>query len=115
MSRVKKSTILLLLLLIFGCSSRQQIENAPNDSWSHIRSIAWAQVSKEEQKTVLGNWKQAEVKEVKWNDVPTKLTDKEPEKILKVTFKTKNDGMVGPIGIYIDPKTEQIVGYDARK
>ncbi|UUZ85875.1 hypothetical protein LJK88_21890 [Paenibacillus sp. P26] len=111
----KHLTIIILLLFTVSCSSRQQENVTPNDEWMPLRTIAWDQVSEEEKKTITGDWKKAEVKEVNWKDVPMKTTTVEPERVFKVTFKTKNDGMVGPIGIYIDFTTKKIVGYDARK
>jgi hypothetical protein len=82
---------------------------------SSIRELAWNQLSNEEQKSVTSDWKEAKVSIVKWDDVPLKNKTYEPESIYKVTFTTNTDELLGTIGIYFDPVTKEIVGYDARK
>lgn len=79
-----------------------------------IREIAWNQLSNEDKNSVVGDWKTSDVKIVKRDDVPFKKTSIKPERIYKVTFKTKIDEQVGPIGIYIDSSTKEMVGYDVR-
>jgi hypothetical protein len=80
-----------------------------------IREAAWNNLSKGEKESLINDWRLAEVKEVKWNEVPLVKTNKEPEKLYKITFNTKMDAMLGPIGIYIDASNNQVVGYDVRE
>ncbi|WP_053375096.1 hypothetical protein [Paenibacillus sp. FJAT-27812] len=59
-----------------------------------LREAAWNELSSGEKESLINDWRQAEVKKAKWNEVPLVL---------------------GPIGIYIDSSNNQAVGYDERE
>lgn len=120
------ATFMLLLIAasLVGCSgdkNNNRVEPLPDadtiflETAASIREIAWNQISEAEKASVNGDWKKASVKITKWDDVPLKKASYKPESVYKVTFTTKEDPMLGPIGIYFDPATKKVVGYDARK
>jgi hypothetical protein len=85
------------------------------ETTSTLREIAWNQLSEQEKSSVIGDWHEAEVTIVRWRDVPLKQTKAAPEVIYKVTFNTELDARLGPHGVYFDPTTKTIVGYDVRE
>lgn len=118
--------LFLVISLLAGCGGNQTNNERPAEplpdadtvfmeTASSIREIAWTQLSEHAKKTVNGDWKEAEVTVARWEDVPVKKTKAIPESVYKVTFNTSYDELLGPIGIYFDPTSKSIVGYDARK
>jgi hypothetical protein len=119
--------VLYILSSLIGCSDDNKY-NKPTGSplpdadtifletASELREIAWNHLTQHQKKTVTGDWRKAKVTMVRWNDVPLKKTTTvRPDDIYKVTFNTKQDALLGPIGIYLDPVTKTIVGYDVRE
>ncbi|MWC31027.1 hypothetical protein [Paenibacillus sp. MMS18-CY102] len=132
--RIIKGGFLLVLLLtmgtaLMGCSGNTNAKNyfkhepLPDaeaiflETSAAVREIAWNELSKEDKESVTGDWKNAQVALAKWEDVTMKKTTEKPdtEALYKVTFLTDRDAQLGPIGIYIDPVTKKIVGYDGRQ
>lgn len=121
----KKIVFLFVLVLVMsslvGCSEIKNYTPKPDadmiflETASSLRELAWIQLSNEEKTSVTGDWKEAKVTIVQWDEVPLKKTSVKPESIYKVTFNTNLDELLGPIGIYFDTATKEIVGYDARK
>lgn len=117
--------IIIILSSIIGCSDNNN--DRPKDgplpdadmlfleTAASLREIAWNQLSEKEKSTITGDWREAKVTIVQWSAVPLKQTKVEPEVIYKVTFNTELDALLGPIGIYFDPVTKTIVGYDVRE
>ncbi|KRE31650.1 hypothetical protein [Paenibacillus sp. Soil522] len=112
--------IVLVMSSLVGCSENKNYTPKPNadmiflETASSLRELAWNQLSNEEKASVTGDWKEAKVKIVKWDEIPLKKASIKPESIYKVTFNTNKDEMIGPIGIYFDSTIKEIVGYDAR-
>ncbi|RAP76098.1 hypothetical protein DL346_11795 [Paenibacillus montanisoli] len=115
---MKRTIIILLALLtmlgVVGCSNNEQIDGA-----SAIREVAWNNLSENQKKTVVGNWKSAKVEEATLSEITAIAPDNDelPEKedhLYKVTFNTKGDAMLGPIVAYVDGDTKEVLGYRAR-
>ncbi|NIK80381.1 uncharacterized protein YpmS [Paenibacillus castaneae] len=49
-----------------------------------------------------------------WEQVPLKKVKEEQQSIVKVTFLTTKDELLGPIVKYINTESEEIVGYNTR-
>ncbi|BBH23830.1 hypothetical protein Back11_51750 [Paenibacillus baekrokdamisoli] len=81
---------------------------------SKMRKIAWHSLSIAEQKTIVGDWEMALVTKSSWTSIPLKKFELPHSSVVRVVFKTTKDELLGPIGIYIDDATDEIVGYDAR-
>ncbi|RKP54418.1 hypothetical protein D7Z26_13785 [Cohnella endophytica] len=82
---------------------------------AELREAAWFQLQENEKKTVVGDWKSAEVLPARWSEVTIKIEIKEPPTVYRVTFETSNDQLLGPIVVFLDPLNNQIVGYEARR
>jgi hypothetical protein len=116
--------ILIIIALLVGCNGtnndKRKVEPLPDVETiflvtaSSLREIAWNQLSQEEKSSVMGDWKNAAVTIVQRDEVPIKKTSIKPESIYKVTFHTNKDELLGPIGIYFDPETKEIIAYDIR-
>lgn len=79
-----------------------------------MREIAWTSLDDTAKETVLGNWRDAEVTEDSLI-IEGRLNGEEKRlKVIKVQFTTSQDRFLGPIGIYIDPTTKEIVDRDIR-
>ena len=74
------------------------------DLYMQIREIAWNSLSTSERSTVTVDWEKATVRE-------TTFQDKE---VYSVIFNTKDDPLLGPIIVYIDKTTHEVVGYGYR-
>lgn len=111
----------LILLPITGCSGSQSGSRANQSTKSveDIRKMAYQSLSEVEKKTVT-NWETAEVKEYKADEEHYVISDDKVETNLKgkdtymVTFHISNEGLLGPITIYMDKNSYAILGSDFR-
>jgi hypothetical protein len=74
------------------------------DLYMQMREIAWNSLSLSDRSTVTVDWGKATVKE-------TTFQDKE---VYAVTFNTTYDALLGPIIVYIDKITLEVLGYGIR-
>lgn len=102
----------LLMMTLIGCS-KGTTESKSLDEMK-MREIAWNSLEEAERKTVIGDWKQAEVTLAKWDDIGVKTAKEKSKSIARVLFKTTFDPLLGSIGIYIDTDANKIIGYDLR-
>ncbi|WP_141504536.1 hypothetical protein [Paenibacillus luteus] len=114
--KLKVIIVFCLALVIFSTSGadRPLVQKAEVYEPMKIRSAAYHSLSEAEQSTIVGDWKQTEVKMFKWVEIPFKRQKEVSEDVKQVVFKTKYDALLGPIGIYVDPSTQLIIGYDLR-
>jgi hypothetical protein len=47
---------------------------------------------------------------VDWNTVGRKLDNKDRPFVVCVQFNHKQEGMLGPVTLYLDPNTQKVVG-----
>ncbi|MFT4416859.1 hypothetical protein ACLM5H_23640 [Fredinandcohnia humi] len=103
---------LFLTLFISGCSSYSKYPNEIEKAYNYVDPIS---------KETIINWKKAAVK----NYTPPEyfeVIDKEARAVnikgietLEITFKTTDDGTVGPIIVYTDKQSKKILGTLVRK
>ena len=74
------------------------------------RQAAWAHMGPDGQKIVIGDWRDARVTLTDWEQVGKKLDDKNRPFVVLVQFRHKNEGILGPIGVYLDAVTKKVVG-----
>lgn len=75
-----------------------------------FRKIAWDIMSENEKKSVINDWHKAIVMLEDWNSVGYKKDNKERKFVVSVCFNTDVDGLLGPIIVYLDPSTKEVVG-----
>ncbi|GMK42661.1 hypothetical protein PCCS19_57210 [Paenibacillus sp. CCS19] len=78
-----------------------------NEISSAVREAAWNDLSPES----------AEVQEAGLSEMPIVKGGGEPpkaEQLYKVTFKTNKDALLGPIVVYVDGDTGEVLGYGLR-
>lgn len=116
-----------ILLQITGCTSvragkskneNKTIEAAAIKSENDIREIAYKALSEDEKKTVI-SYKDGKVEQYKSKEEhsifgPNGLTDIKDKDTYKITFRTNNEGILGPINIYIDKNSYSVLGVDLR-
>ncbi|HHW36477.1 MAG TPA: hypothetical protein GXX18_04190, partial [Bacillales bacterium] len=83
--------------------------------YMEFQQVAWQSLSENEKDTVIGDWQNAEVIEVSPADVPQHIKPEKNQKVVKVVFHTEQDSLLGPIGLYIDRSSKEIIGPDIRK
>ncbi|MBP3964715.1 hypothetical protein [Paenibacillus lignilyticus] len=87
-------------------------------SKAKYREIAWATVDEEQRKHVIGHSTDAEVTTMIMNNqwlVPNKdRTKLHYLKLVTVTFKTDQDGLLGPIVVVINPVNHEVEGFFPR-
>ncbi|MDI3508476.1 MAG: hypothetical protein PWP55_668 [Clostridiales bacterium] len=108
-------TYLLIALAInfVGCTQKNMLNQDSDD----IRKIAWDQLSEESKKEIVGDWQDAKLEKVIANGKSINLLDLDYDnkEVYHVTFKTKNEELLGPIGVYISLDTHKIIGADYRE
>lgn len=112
---------LLLILLLIGCSKQLNLNNSAQeyltDNSSSERSlaqkIAWDSLTEGEVKSILPQ-AIVTVTKVENSTIPLQIENTNPTNVYKVTYSTIMDALLGPIGIYVDVETSEIVGYDLR-
>lgn len=100
----KKYTVIVFGLFYFTNISENDDKEYDN---LKFRERAWNSLSDEERSTVLVNWEEAKVKEGSYW-----LTNKQA---IIVEFSTTEDHHLGPILVFIDPKTHEILGQSIRE
>ncbi|MBD3919348.1 hypothetical protein H8B09_11330 [Paenibacillus sp. PR3] len=130
--------VLLTMTLLVGCSSihtsqrpsvNENSEILNNNAYTktslqkersaaqedEIINLSWDYLSNSAKKTVI-NKNEAIVEKSTFEQIPIKLTKKNNyTEIYKVTFSTNQDELLGPIVIFIDSQTKEIIGKGARK
>ncbi len=98
---MKKVLLLLVMLIPLLAQCSRETEN---DSFSEIRSIAWNALDENAQATVNRDWQKAPVTETVYNELRAWV----------VVFHTKDDSLLGPITVYVDPDTHVVMGQGLR-
>ncbi len=83
--------------------------------YMEFRQVAWESLSKNTKDTVISDWQKAEVIEVSPADIPQHIKLEKNQKVVKVIFHTEQDSLLGPIGLYIDRSSKEIIGPDIRE
>lgn len=118
--------LLSLSLLTAGCEERNPVSDAAvsevaANPTKQMREIAWNSISARSQETVKIDWKQAEVAEIRGEQVPFPLMDSTkkqqeiPDRLVQVTFPTTQDMTLGAIIVYLDPASGEKIGLAPRK
>jgi hypothetical protein len=97
--------VLLFCLLIFWAWGCQPGEILLTDE-SEFRQIAWNDLSEAEKATVIGDWREAPVE-----DASSLFPEREA---VSVRFNTTQDPLLGPIMVFIDSETKEILGRGPR-
>lgn len=96
------STALLLACLVSACEDNL---STLNNSELEFKRIAWNDLTQEEQESVVHAWWKAEIKN-------------SPQFVgrpaVAVTFRTRNDALLGPIVVFIHREDKAILGRGAR-
>ena len=128
-----KKTILSLCLLMLisiqvaGCGETTENpkvnesitnETSVNKSDTEIRELAYQSLNENDKKTVV-DWESAKVEEYNSSTdhsvgSPNGLANIKDKYTYKVIFRTNNEGLLGPITVYIDKDTYEILGIDLR-
>lgn len=82
-----------------------------------LRQVIWDKLSQESKAEIVGTWKDAKMEKVIGNKRFSNLTDEgyDGKELIHIVFSTKKDHLLGPIGVYINPETKEVVGGDYRE
>lgn len=78
------------------------------------RELAWGQLSEQSKGTLSTPKEKAIVTLEAGDNVGHWIDNREAEIVVSVKFNTKVDGLVGPIVMFFDPLTKELVGYALR-
>jgi hypothetical protein len=130
---MKKIIIFLSLIIcisfqVTGCTEQktgnstkknQKIETTVKKTESDIREIAYQSLDQGSKNTIL-YWKGAKVEE--YIDItdhsvagPNRGVNIKGIDAYKITFSTTNEGILGPLTIYVDKNTFNVIGTDFRE
>lgn len=79
-----------------------------------FREIAWSKLSEEEKRTIVTESDKAIVLLEDGENIGYKLDKKKRKVVVSVTYNTELDGLLGPITMYFDPSTKELIGYNLR-
>ncbi|CDN42773.1 MULTISPECIES: hypothetical protein [unclassified Paenibacillus] len=104
---------------IVGSSSavpgRGALVDSQTELFQSIRKAAWESLSQNTKKTVTTDWRTAPVQKSRLPyDADTNSQISSDRTIYKVTLNTSMDELLGPIGLYLDGETLEIVEQDIR-
>ncbi|HEY4785288.1 MAG TPA: hypothetical protein VIH57_04535 [Bacteroidales bacterium] len=97
-----KNIIIVLLTSILFISTCKKDDHS--DAYAQIREIAWNSLSTQEKSTVTIDWKKAKVELSTYNG----------ESAYMVIFNTRDDELLGPITVYVDPLIRVVLGQGFR-
>ncbi|MFQ5605302.1 MAG: hypothetical protein ACE5HS_18710 [bacterium] len=96
MNNMTNFIIILVLLIAVGCHN----DNSVSDEKMTYREIAWRDLTEIEKATVIGDWRKAEVQFVVWQGI----------EVAAVIFHTTDQELLGPITVFINVASKQVVG-----
>lgn len=98
---MKRLIILILAItpIISGCK-----KDDTKDFDTQVKEIAWNSLSEQEKATVI----------VEWEDAIVKETNYEEKSSYSVIFNTSYDALLGPITVYIDKTSLEVLGKGLR-
>lgn len=79
-----------------------------------FRKVVWDKMSENDKKSVAYDWHKAIVTLEDWDSVGHKKDNSNHKYVVSVCFNTEADGLLGPIIIYLDPLTKEVVGGELR-
>ena len=97
--------IFIALITLIACNKDKGIISPDNDM--KYREIAWNCLSREEKESVTHDWKKA--------DVGCCLYWETNQDAVCVTFRTKYDPLIGPIIVYLEEDTLNVLGFSVRE
>ncbi|MCM3784794.1 hypothetical protein M3231_17650 [Neobacillus mesonae] len=103
----------MVIMSFVGCSNAKP----PTEDVTDLRQAAWSSLSENAKEEVVGDWKFANVERVELNVLPIVQSGGKPpqvDNLYRVTFKTNRDEFLGPIQVYVDGDSKEIVSYGAR-
>jgi len=92
------------LIFLLACSDGKMILNGNNEM--AYRKAAWEGLLEEDQKTVTHDWQNAGVSDCNYYQ--------EQREVVCVTFHTNLDSLLGPIIVYIEPVSLEVLGIAPR-
>lgn len=95
---------LLTTILLAGVFFSHCTNDDDCDSFPEIKRIAWDYLSDQAKSTVTTNWKCSVVTEAVYNETGA----------YAVSFKTKDDALLGPIVVYVNKQTKEVLGQATR-
>ena len=103
-------SILLVFSMMIGCSNKGSSTTNKKD----VREIVWSQLSKVEQKEIIGTWKDGKIEKTiaKKNSTKFLLEDKslDGKEVYLITFKSKKEPFIGNVSKLVNIKSNKIVG-----
>lgn len=94
--RQSNFAVFVIIAASLGCESK--INSVTGDDMEY-RTIAWNHITEQEKATLTGDWREARVQTMQWND----------KAAVSVTFNTTDDALLGPIVVVIDPPAKKVV------
>jgi len=116
LKKLLTSIIFVLIFSIFfiGCSDKYSIPEKDN-----IRETAYNWIDDSIKSTII-DWKTSKVEKITFDKEHLIINETETLDIInneafKVTFTTKDDDLLGPVIVYLDSDTSEVLGMDFRE
>jgi hypothetical protein len=111
---------ILLVILTFPTNKsipQTDINTITKTQDEDLRKVIWDKLGQESKAEIIGTWKDAKMEKVIGNKQRSYFKDEryDGKELFHIVFSTKRDDLLGPIGVYIDTETKEIVGGDFRQ
>jgi hypothetical protein len=104
---MKKLFILFIALIPFISNCEKDNNSEPKDlidPYDQIREIAWNSLDAQQKSTVT----------IEWKDAKVELSTYNTKSVYAITFNTQDDALLGPIVIYVDSSSKEVLGQGLR-
>ncbi len=102
--RILPILVILLTTACFGLAFQSKVAD--------IREVVWTKLSLQNRSEIIGTWRDATLNKVICLDrFYPKYLGKE---IYSVEFQSTHDALLGPVIVYVDPETMEIIGVPPR-
>jgi hypothetical protein len=101
---MKKMILVLIIIVVFSYCTK---DLSPKVSLYKFREIAWNSLSDRQRETVISDWMDAHTESCTyWEN---------NQKAICVIFNTTEDALLGPIIVYIDHNSLEVIEFQPRK
>jgi hypothetical protein len=114
--------IFCILIVVLNLTAKKNIPQTDSSTIlktqeEDLRQVIWDKLSQESKAEIIGTWKDAKMEKVIGNKQRSYLKDEryDGKELFYIVFSTKRDNLLGPIGVFVNPETKEIVGGDLRE
>jgi hypothetical protein len=112
------SLVLSLTWILTGCApvtipTSTSVSQIPQTK--DIKELVWNQLLPQSKAEIIGSWQNAKVEKIRVQGHPFENAEKYVgQELLRISFESRSNPTLGPVTVFADPHTQQILGYGFR-